>query len=246
MCPSLAYMNMSIRRSLSSLLTALLAAMFLATSPLLCGAADEVYGPVNLLKTMRTPFGTGDGQSNNSSTNPLTPMSLHARGASSLSTRLIPQRLYLPGRMVLGSTAEFIIKGKAGSWAALAMADKNSGAKPIYGHELHLGPDRKLMSLGQIPESGLLSLVIDTPIEGDMIGQPFYFEAAIWSKPDFSDMELAMPVPSESTVSQAKARDNAVMVAAEADHKRGMRIVPDSSVQMRQVPGHNSLDSGRP
>jgi hypothetical protein len=246
MCPSLAYMNMYIRRTLSSFLMAAFTAITLAALPVLCDTA-EVYGPVNLLKTMHTPFGASDGQQRNDSSSALEPLSLQARSGNSLSTRLIPQRLYLPGRLVIGSTAEFIIRGKPGSWAALAMADKNTGAKPIYGHMLHLGPDRKVVSLGQIPETGVLSLTIDTPIEGDLIGLPLYFEAAIWSRPDFTDMELATPVPSESTAAQAQKYDNAVIMAAEPVKKRGVRIVPTTAVQMQQqLQGSNSMGSGRP
>jgi hypothetical protein len=150
----------------------------------------------------------------------------------------------LPGRLVIGSTAEFIVKGRPGCWVALAMADRESGAKPIYGHNIHLGPDRKLVQLGQIPETGVLSMIIDTPIQGDLIGQPLFFEAAVWSRDDFSDLEIASPVPSESTTLKPGERNNGVLVAAEPDHKRGIRIVPDAAVQM--IPSGSALDSGRP
>ena len=206
--------------------------------------ADEVFGPPNMLKTVLTPFGSTQQQSEQ--TNELSPMSIHSDSplSRSLANRLLPPRVYLPGRMTLGQTAEFIIKGKAGSWAALAMADKNSGAKPIYGHELHLGADRKVVSLGKIPEGGVLSLVIDTPIQGDLIGDCWYFEAAIWSKPDFSDVELAAPVQSESTAAQRSPHANGVLVAAEPDHKRGVRFVPDVALPLQMQ--SKSLDSGRP
>src|SRR5262249_8379515 len=128
----------------------------------------------------------------------------------SLSDRLIQSKLYLPGRLVIGRTAEFTIKGRPGYFVALAMADKDSGAKPVYGRSLRLGPDRKLVSLGRIPEDGILHLVIDTPVEGDLIGLPLFFEAAIWSKPDFSDLEIASPVTSEGQVGVK----NGVIVAA--------------------------------
>lgn len=234
-------MNMSTRRIWLSFLTAVFSAVVLILG--VSAGADEVYGPVNLLKTMRTPFGGGS-DSGDSTQSVLEPLKVQPQGGNTLAGRLLAPRLYLPGRMTLGSTAEFIIKGRPGYWAALAMADKNSGAKPVYGHVLHLGPDRKLVSLGQIPDSGVLSLVIDTPIEGDLIGEMWYFEAAIWSTPDFSDLELATPVVSESTA--IRQYSNGVVVSAEPDHKRGIRIVPDSAVQLRQVRGATSLDSGRP
>jgi len=206
-------------------------------------ADDEVYGPVNLLKTMATPFGSPLSSSEN--TGGLAPLSLRTTPTKNLASRLVPARVYLPGRMVIGQTEEFIIKGRAGQWAALAMADKNAGAKPIYGHSLHLGPDRKLVSLGQIPESGVLPLVIDTPIQGDLIGSQLYFEAALWSKPDFSDMELAAPVPSEST-GPAADYPNGIVVAGEVEKKKGIRIVPDGMAPTLSMPHAQGIDSGRP
>jgi hypothetical protein len=235
-------MNMFIRRRFSTLLIAVFSLFIFGAGSI---AADEVYGPVNLLKTMRTPFGA-PGQDGGTAESSLAPMSLQTNGVRSLSGRLLAPRLYLPGRLTIGSTAEFIIKGRAGCWVALAMADRDTGAKPVYGHSLRLGPDRKVVSLGQIPESGVLSLIIDTPIEGDLIGEPLYFEAAIWSRPDFSDMELAAPVMSESAGLPAAQHSNGVLVAAEPEHKRGMRFVPDGTVQMQQMKGQTSLDSGRP
>ena len=60
-----------------------------------------------------------------------------------------------------------------------------------------------------------------------MIGQCLYFEAAIWSKPDCSDVEFAAAVPSEG---QGKENGNGVLIAAEADQKKGIKIVPESQV----------------
>ena len=219
-----------------------MAALVLASG--IAALADEPNGPVNLLKTMETPFTSHSGEDDSASSD-IAPFSLEPSAGRSLLTRLLPSRLYLPGRMVIGSTSEFIIKGRPGSWVALAMADRNSGAKPVYGHRLHLGPDRKLVAVGQIPAGGVLSLVIDTPIQGDLIGQPWYFEAAVWSKPDFSDMELATPVPSESA-SKPGDYANGVLVAGEPSHKRGIRIVPDGTIQLPQINGPTTLDSGRP
>ncbi len=202
----------------------------------------DVYGPVNLLKTMATPFGSP--QRSQVQQNSLSPLAFKPRSLSNLSSRLLPARLYLPGRMVIGQTCEFIIKGKAGQWAALAMADRDTGAKPIYGHEIKLGSDRKLVSVGEIPESGVLSLIIDTPVQGDLIGQQLYFEAALWSRPDFSDLELATPVPSETTGDPTK-RGNGVVMAGELSKKRGIRIVPAGMVPYTQQQHGQSTDSGR-
>jgi hypothetical protein len=229
-----------------SILTALL--LPLAAGGPGCALADEVFGPPNLLKTMPTPFSTSaDAVSTASSGGTLTLQSGGTGGRSLLSRRLIPCRVYLPGRVVIGKQAEFVVKGRAGNYAAVAMADKNSGAKQILGRDLRLGSDRKLVTLGTIPESGVLSLLVDIPIQGDLVGQHLYFETAVWSRPDFSDLEIATPVKSEIG-DDDKEHVNGVIVTAEADQKRGVRFVPDSAVPLHQrvKAGSSSLDSGRP
>ncbi len=169
--------------------------------------------------------------------------STHQLAHRSLSDRLVQSKLYLPGRMVIGKTAEFTIKGRPGYWAALAMADKSSGAKPVFGHAVRLGADRKLVSVGQIPEGGILQLVIETPIEGDLIGQPLFFEAALWSSPDFTDLEIASPVTSEGQIGVK----NGVLVAAENEQKKGLKFVPETTMPSQHVtnPAYG-VGSGRP
>lgn len=145
--------------------------------------------------------------------------------------------------MVLGRPAEFTIKGRPGYHVALAMADKDSGAKPIYGHSLRLGPDRKLVSMGDIPSEGILQLVIETPIEGDLIGQNLFFEAAIWRRPDYSDLEIATPVNSEGQI----GAKNGVLVSAEPEQKRGVRFVPDTTMPTQKILESSfGVGSGRP
>ena len=210
--------------------------------------SEEVFGPTNLLKTMATPFGAprSAGEDSTAGLDKFT-LQTGSSGRRSLMTRLLPPRLYLPGRMVIGSTAEFIVKGRPGAWVALAMADKDAGAKPIYGHQIKLGPDRKVVSINQIPEGGVVSLVIDTPIQGDLIGQYWFFEAAVWSKADFSDLEIATPVASEvQPGATAHERLNGVLVAAEPTKKKWVRFAPEAAVPLQQVRGSTSLDAGRP
>ncbi|HEY9772578.1 MAG TPA: hypothetical protein V6C81_02085 [Planktothrix sp.] len=206
------------------------------------------------LKSLKTPFSVASSESQESApADSLNSLKLTSDRPSygrpkqlDLTQRLIAQHfLYLPGTMVLGKTAEFSIKGKPGTWAALAMADKDTGAKPIMGHKIRLGPDRKVVAVGKIPDSGLLSLDIDTPIEGDLVGQLLYFEAAAWSKPDMSDTEILSVVPSQT---QPDA-DNGVIIAAErSDKKRGMRIVPDTrgSMTSRIESSKTTSESGNP
>lgn len=80
-------------------------------------AVDKDFiGPINLLKTMPTPFGSP--QSSTQAEDTLAPVSLRPSLSNRLASRLVPARLYLPGRMVIGQTEEFIIKGKPGQWVA--------------------------------------------------------------------------------------------------------------------------------
>lgn len=212
-------------KSSSIVLIAVVTAVFGAVS----AQAEEEYGPPNLLKTMKTPFGTaGKEETEAHETSELAPIGISGGNSRhlSLSQRLVPTRLYLPGRMILGRSCEFTVKAKPHSWVALAMADKSSGAKPIMGHTIKLGPDRKLVALGQVPETGVINLNVETPIQGDLIGQNLYFEAVIWSKPDFSDLEFATAVRYEG---EGKQDDNGVLIAAEGDTKKGIKIVPNTA-----------------
>jgi hypothetical protein len=208
------------------------AAMIFAHLP---GQAEDLYGPPNYFHTIKTPFGAADSaksaQATSQDPDGMAPIGLTSgsSGRQSLLRRLSQSRLYLPEKMQLGRTAEFTIKGKSGNWVAIAMADKNTGAKPIANHAIRLGSDRKVVAIGQIPESGILVLNIETPIEGDLIGLSLYFEAATWSKADMSDVEIATTIPSEG---QSKDT-NGVLIAAEPDQKKGIRIVPDGFMPSR-------------
>ncbi len=196
--------------------------------------SDAQFGPENLLKTVKTPFTCGETQEE-SSAHPdelgTIDMSIKDQaGRRSLGDRLFQTRLYLPDKMSLGRVAEFTVKGRPGKWVALAMADKDSGAKPIFGHKLRLGPDRKLVAIAKIPESGVAKLLVETPIQGDLVGSNLYFEAAVWSKPDMRDMELAQCVP----MLEGQSAGNAVQVSAQFIYKKGVKIVPTTTTNSLQ------------
>jgi len=181
--------------------------------------ADEeaVYGPVNLLKTIPNPFSSGlHGSGETDAVEELGMIELSASGRQprrSLRERLNGPRLFLPDRMLLGKSSEFIVKGPPGSFMSIAMADKNKGAKPIVGHALRLGPDRKVVAVGKIPETGVVSVFVEAPIQGDLVGNSLYFEAAVWAKPDFSDLTLCSCVTPLHTGSD----QNGVIVLEEVD-----------------------------
>ena len=227
---------------LATIATATIAILAIHGNP----AMAEVYGPVDLLKTMKTPFGnSGDNDSDSKSKfidqdEPIGISHSESPLSRRLSDRVLQPRLYLPGSMVLGSVAEFTIKGKPGKWVVLAMADKDSGAKPVLGHDLRLGPDRRLVSIIQIPPSGIAQLLVETPIEGDLVGGNLYFEAALWSESDMSDVEFAQCIaPGDS-----KAKGNAVPIAGQSDPKRGLRFVPDTRPMMIRT--NSGLSAGKP
>jgi hypothetical protein len=203
-----------------------------------------------LLKSLKTPFDTqAESDSASGQPDPLASLSLVDMDKPtirpSLSDRLHSAQLFLPGHMTIGKTVEFTVKGKPGSWVALAMADKDTGAKAIMGRKIRLGPDRKVVAAGHIPESGVVALSVDTPIEGDLVGQCLYFEAALWTKPDMSDTEIASVVRSE----EHQLGANGVMIAADTNEKKkGLRFVPDTPtpIMSRQSTDTVRLESGKP
>lgn len=201
-----------------------------------------------LLKTVKTPFTAPSQESESEKHDGLGSFKLAGEGSKPglrLSDRLLASRLYLPGRLVIGKPTQFTVKGKPGYWAAVAMADRDSGAKPIYGRNLRLGPDRKVVALGKIPEGGVLSLKYFAPVEGDLIGQSLYFEAALWPDGKPEAVEIAQTVSSEAQ----GEKTNGILVTAESDKKKGVRLVPDSAIPPSQRSlggGGATLDSGKP
>lgn len=161
---------------------------------------------------------------------------------SSLTERLVAAKVYLPDHMVLGKNAEFTVRGKPGQQVALAMADKDTGASDIYGHKLRLGPDRKVVAIGTIDNDGSAKLVITTPIQGDLVGEYLYFEAALWSKPDFSDVVIATPV----ALAEKTDVVNGVLVAADAEKKRRLQFMPAPATPMGQSTSPSDMNSGQP
>ncbi len=208
------------------------------------------WGPVNLLASLRTPFhppaeSTSPSGSPSTSSKLSEPIKIGApsseAGRPSLAERLVPARLYLPGRMVLGRSAEFTVTGKPGATVALAMADKDTGAKPIYGRELRLGPDRKVVSAGEIPRSGVLKLYVAAPIQGDLVGQHLYFEAAVWSRADFTDTQVAATISSRRQEGVA----NGVLVSQDTAAKSGLKFSAVAQPPAGE-PDSIGLSRGRP
>lgn len=223
---------------------ALMALVFCLCAPAL--AEDEVMGPPNMLKTVPTPFSSAPKaagvESPEEIIEAISPTRRTLAGRLRLTEKTFPPRLFLPGRMVLGRSEEFAVKGKPGHWVAIAMADKNAGAKDIAGHKVRLGPDRKLVALARIPETGVTTVFIETPVQGDMIGQNFYFEAVTWSKDNFSDLEVAETVSPELV----EGADNGVLVSAEPNAKRGLKFGANTALPPSQHAPAGTLDSGKP
>lgn len=212
--------------------------------------SDSVtYGPENLLKTLRTPFTTGGNGEDNSQLSKgdgaFAPIAISSGTVISkqhlLSERFHGPKLFLPPRLVLGECAEFIVQGPPGYYVALAMADKNSGAKPVCGHELKLGPDRKLVAVNKIPEQGIVSISIEAPIQGDLVDTPLYFEAVVWSKSDFSDMQLASAVSTQKET----CGENGVIVCGQHEDKKArmLNLGAAEPMSMKTVGG---MSSGKP
>ena len=50
----------------------------------------------------------------------------------------------------------------------------------------------------QVPSTGLATMMVECPVEGDLVGQFLYFEAAVWADEKMTDMEIAQCVSTES------------------------------------------------
>lgn len=122
------------------------------------------------------------------------------------------------------------------------MADRDSGSKPVMGHRVRLGPDRKVVAVGKIPESGVLEMYVGAPIEGDLIGQQLFFEAALWQEEDMRDTAFAETVAANSEI----GAKNGVFMAGDLPQKKGIRIVPDSAIPLSQRTQGASLSTGQP
>lgn len=200
------------------------------------GHPGEEYGPPNYLKVWKNPFGsqsaTGAQVKSGDDDNDIISLVKPGKRLSPIERlserrKLIASKLYLPERILIGDSSKFTVKGPPNWRVAIAMADKDVGAKPINDHKVRLGPDRKVVAIGKIPPSGVLELYVATPIQGDLIGTYLFFEAAIWSKDDLSDTQLAETVP---PVLSKNPSGNGVQIASLKEKKRGLRIVPDGTI----------------
>lgn len=203
------------------------------------------------LKETKTPFTLGgpmqdQGEATSSGNLQAVTLGAGKKRPKSLQDRLLPPRLYLPSRMILGKPSQFTVKGKAGLWVAIAMANRNTGAKPVAGNEIRLGPDRKVIALGRIPENQVLTLEAYTPIAGDLLGSNLYFEAALWKDGDPSHAEIAQTIQVEPQ--EGSNNGNGVLVSAPAERKHGLRIVPNTvaPISVRNAQSGMTLDSGHP
>jgi hypothetical protein len=195
-------------------------------------AADEPFGPPNLLKSPN-PFNTGAGKGAGESDaiEELGMIELSSTGRQprrSLSERLNGPRLFLPDRMAMGRVSEFLVKGPPGAFVAIAMADKNKGAKAVMGHPVRLGADRKVVAVGTIPDTGVLSTFIESPIQGDLVGSSLYFEAAVWTKPDFSDVTICSCV----TPLHNGNEQNGIVVVEDVDQQKKQGVFTFAPTRM--------------
>jgi len=196
-------------------------------------AEDELYGPPNLLKSPN-PFNTGAGKQAGESDaiEELGMIELRSNGRlprRSLNERLNGPRLFLPDRMVLGKVSEFLVKGPAGANVAIAMADKDKGAKPIMGHTLRLGADRKVVAVGTIPENGVFSAFVESPIQGDLVGNSLFFEAVVWTKPDFSDVAICSCI----TPLHNGSEQNGIVVVEDVELQKKKGVIQFAPTLMR-------------
>lgn len=116
--------------------------------------------------------------------------------------------VYLPSKLIIGQDNVFIIKGKPGSKVSLAVSNTNRGAQPLFGNKLRLGKTEETFE-ETMPATGVLEIKYNVPNDESLIDKIKYFEVAIWKKPDFSDMKLAISI----SPSGRETKNNGVKIA---------------------------------
>jgi len=130
-------------------------------------------------------------------------------------------QVYKPTKLIIGKENIFIIKGKAGSFVSLAYSYSNKGSQEFYGQELRLGSDFKTIE-GVIPSNGLLELRMNLPKDNTLALKTMFFEVAVWTKKDFSDVELAIIIAPNGRETDS----NDILVALPPDNPNKPTISP--------------------
>jgi len=98
--------------------------------------------------------------------------------------------VYKPSKLVIGTSAKFVIKAKPQSHVSLVTSDENIGAALFYGYKLRLGQIINPHE-GIVGKNGIIELEIPLPYKKELAGKILYFEVLVWQNSDYSDLEIA-------------------------------------------------------
>jgi len=121
--------------------------------------------------------------------------------------------VYKPSKLLLGGETKFIVKGEPGSKVLILFSEKNEGAEPFGGVNLRIG-SVAAKEQGVIDEKGIAEVLFSLDGEKAAIGKKLYFEAIIWTKDDFSDVQKARIIEING---QATLNNALVIVPAQKD-----------------------------
>lgn len=101
--------------------------------------------------------------------------------------------VFLPSKLVIGEGGTFVVKGTPGAKVSLAVSNSNRGANPLMGHKLRLGETETTIE-AVISPTGAVEINYPVPDDQALISKIKFFEVAIWTKDDFSDLTIARTI----------------------------------------------------
>lgn len=101
--------------------------------------------------------------------------------------------VYLPSKLIIGEGGTFVVKGTPGAHVSLAVSNSNRGANPLMGNKLRLGETETTIEAVVSP-TGAVEIQYPLPDDPSLISKVKFFEVAVWTKEDFSDLVIAKTI----------------------------------------------------
>lgn len=156
---------------------------------------------------------------------------LYRRPISRLNS-LVRQKptVYLPTRLILGESTNFVIKAQPGTHIALYVSPEDVGYAAPNGKPLRVGQTNEELK-GDVPENGVLTLTLPIPQDPNLDGRAVFVEAIAWTRDDYRDLEVV-------TLMEATGRPavrNMLAIAAPSDSGKGVNLMPSMPGMPQQL-----------
>jgi hypothetical protein len=116
----------------------------------------------------------------------LYPTPSHAGNLSKLNQQLQAKtRLFLPGRLYVGTTNMLTIQGKPGAKVILFVSPAQSGGAAPNGMALNVGDNNQSFTV-KVAENGVASAPVTLP--DALLGKTLFLDAVVYSAEDYGDM----------------------------------------------------------